>query len=205
MNGFLSDIQDEVIAGYAAGAPTAVGTAGSQSLLNALETMTYIPGSLRTGFEAQWADPANVDPTLLVRRALETPIPLHGSGQLRALRSTVATASSLPPAAARICVAGDDPEMHERANLLMLAVDARARGIVRRRARYHSSMFGTPEWAKSLLALPSLSRDDGARAIENLRASIVNELTAALPDQGVLPVVPAIFRSSDESCSSIAR
>ena len=205
MNGFLSDIQDEVIAGYAAGAPTAVGTAGSQSLLNALETMTYLPDSVVAGFEAQWADPANVDPTLLVRRALETPIPFRSNGQLHALRSTVAAAASLPPAAARICVASDDPEMHERANLLMLAVDARARGIARRRARYRPSMLGNSEWANSVLARPPWSREDGERLIESLRASIVNELTAALPDQGVLPVVPAIFRSSDASCSSIAR
>ena len=95
--------------------------------------------------------------------------------------------------------------MHERANLLMLAVDARARGIARRRAHYRPSMLGKSEWANSVLALPPWSRDDGERVIESLRTSIVNELTTALPDQGVLPVVPAIFRSSDASCSSIAR
>jgi len=146
-----------------------------------------------------------VDPTLLVRRALETPVPFRSGGRLRVPRSMVAIGALLPPAAARICVAGDDPEMHERANLLMLAVDARARGIARRRARYHPSMLGKPQWANSVLARASWSRDDGERVIESLRASIVDELTGALPDQGVLPVVPAIFRSSDESCSSIAR
>lgn len=205
MNGFLSDIQDEVIAGYAAGAPTAVGTAGSQSLLNALEAMTYVPDSVRMGFEAQWADPANVDPTLLVRRALETPVPFHSGRTFRGLHSTMATAASLPSAPVRICLADDDPEMRERANLLMLAVDARARGIARRRAHYRPSMLGRAEWANSVLARAPWSTDEGERVVDGLRASIVNELTIALPDQGVLPVVPAIFRSSDASCSSIAR
>ena len=36
--------------------------------------MTYVPDSIRVAFESQWADPRVIDPLLLVRRVLETPI-----------------------------------------------------------------------------------------------------------------------------------
>ena len=45
----------------------------------------------------------------------------------------------------------------------------------------------------------------GRRSVDGLRATIVPALTTALPGQGVLPVIPAIFRSSAVNCSSIAR
>jgi hypothetical protein len=87
----------------------------------------------------------------------------------------------------------------------MLAVDARARGIVRRRAHYRPALASQPRSAGSVVAVSPWTGEAGERLVETLRSTIVTELTTALPDQGVLPVVPAIFRSSDESCSSIAR
>ena len=41
--------------------------------------------------------------------------------------------------------------------------------------------------------------------MDALRSAIADQLTTALPGQGVLAVVPAIFRSSAANCSSIAR
>ncbi|HEY2162807.1 MAG TPA: hypothetical protein VGH04_02395, partial [Gemmatimonadaceae bacterium] len=73
-NGFLTAVQDPMLPGYAAGAPAVVGTAGAESLLGALAQMTFIPDSARDAFESQWSDPAIIDPTLLVRRVLDTPL-----------------------------------------------------------------------------------------------------------------------------------
>ena len=57
MNGFLSAIGDGSLAGYAAGAPTAVGSSATTSLVSAIEAMAYVPDSIRSSFEATWADP----------------------------------------------------------------------------------------------------------------------------------------------------
>ena len=82
-NAFLSVVQDAALTGYAAGAPAGLGLSGARSLLSALGEITYVPDSIADAFESQWADPRAVDPLLLVRRVLETPAVVRGSGPLR--------------------------------------------------------------------------------------------------------------------------
>jgi hypothetical protein len=204
-NGFLTAVQDPMLPGYAAGAPAIVGTAGAESLLGALAQMTFIPDSARDAFESQWSDPAVIDPTLLVRRVLDTPVSWRIVWQqLGRSPNTQANASMLGPASTALCPTGKSPEAAARDRLLSLAIDARARGAAIRRARYYpSSMRG--EWARGVLATPPWRTDVGESVIDALRASVVNELSGAAWAQGVVPVVPAIFRSSAASCSTIAR
>jgi hypothetical protein len=198
INGYLSAIEDGWFAGYAAGPPTAIGSAATESLVSAIEEMTYIPDSVRLGFESQWSDPGVVDPLLLVRRALEIPV---------VRRSTVLSPAGLAAVAmlpaAPLCTSDRTPQARARESLLMLAVDARARGVATRRARYRS-VATRPSWANSVLGTPPFASDEGERVVDGLRASIIAELTAAVPDQGVVPVVPAIFRSSAATCSTSA-
>jgi len=91
---------------------------------------------------------------------------------------------------ARACVAATSPETEARRTLVLLAADARARGYAVRRARY-----------RPLTSTPA----DVDRMREAIRAAILEELGTALPDQGLVPLVPAIFRSSAASCSATAR
>ena len=79
MNGFLCAVQDASLSGYAAGVPAAVGAAGVASLSSAIDQMTFVPDSVRDAFESQWSDPDVVDPVLLVRRVLETPVSWRGT------------------------------------------------------------------------------------------------------------------------------
>jgi hypothetical protein len=204
-NGFLTAVQDPMLPGYAAGAPAVVGTAGAESLLGALAQMTFIPDSARDAFESQWSDPAIIDPTLLVRRVLDTPLSWRVVWQqLARSPNTQANASMLGAPSMALCATGKSAEAAARDRLLVLAIDARARGAAIRRARYYpSSLRG--EWARGLLATPPWRTDVGESVIEALRLSVVNELSSAPWAQGVVPVVPAIFRSSSASCSTIAR
>lgn len=207
-NGFLSAIEDGLLPGYAAGAPTAIGLAGAGSLVSALEQITYVPDSVRTGFESQWADATSVDPALMIRRVLETPISWRAAlnAGCWSLEPGCQTLSSLPRAPLPLCVADRSAESRARASLLMLAVDARAHGIALRRARFRLLPSVTrPDWANGMLGLPPWSRADGERVIDGLRSTIIAELATAKADQGAVPVVPAIFRSIDASCSAIAR
>src|SRR6185437_5277409 len=194
-DGFLSAIQDGVLAGYAAGAPAAVGTAGAASLLGAIEQMTYVPDSARLSFESQWADPRLADPTLLVRRVLELPVPW------RALRHGVAGAALLDAPLSAFCESRV-PALSAREHLLTLAADARARGVITRRARY--ARPGT-EWAQSVLGTAPWSTDAGDQMVTRLRGAILAELASSFADQGLVPAAPAIFRSSAASCSTSAR
>ena len=198
-DGFLSAIEDASLAGYAAGPPTAIGVAGVRSLTSAIQEMTYVPDSVRRAFESQWSDPRVVDPSLLVRRALETPVSWRGAWQSP---SPITLPSFAPPP--RLCNRDDSPSSKARQSLLMTAIDARARGIAERRARYRPAA-ARPDWANSVLGVAPWAPEAGDRVVERLRSAIAAELTTALSDQGVVPAVPAIFLSSAGSCSSMRR
>ena len=187
-NGFLSVIEDGTLTGYAAGVPAGLGLAGARSLVAALGEITYVPDSVRTRFESQWADPRTIDPLLLVRRVLETPITVRRGG----VPGPGMDAGSSILAATRpiVCVADRSDETLARRNLVLLAVDARARGVAARRARY-----------RPIVAAP----EDAERLRDAVRSAIIAELTTALPDQGIVPLVPGSFRSNTANCSSIAR
>jgi hypothetical protein len=183
-NGFLTVVQDGLLTGYAAGSPAALGLAGTQSLLTAIGEMTYVPDSIRAGFAAQWSDPRYIDPALLVRRVVETPMMYRGAWSRQPAVGAL-LASTRPTA----CIADRSDEIEARERLLALAIDARARGVAARRLR-----------ARPLIAASA----DAERLRDAVRSSLLAELTTALQDQGLVPLVPAIFRSSAASCSTIA-
>lgn len=203
-NGFLTAVQDPVLSGYAAGPPTAIGAAAASALVSAIEQITYLPDSARQAFMAQWADPDEVDPLLLVRRVLETPVVTRGMVAWGSGRAFTSRPSQVTLPTPPVCVANPTPEVMARERLLMLAIDARARGVALRRARYRAMAFHTP-WAGSIVAVPPTTTADGERLVETLRTSVVAGLTTAVPDQGVLPLVPPIFRANASSCASISR
>ncbi len=204
-NGYLTAIEDELLPGYAAGFPTAVGNSGAEALTSAIGAVTYLPDSLRWAFESQWSDARVIDPVLLVRRALETPVSQRGTWASRTSRASwpgMAPVWFAPPS--DLCVADQSAGGRARERLLNLAVDARAQGMVRRRAIFRASGH-RGDWVNGFRGVAPWSPEPGRRMIEGLRASIVASLSSAVADQGVLPVIPAIFRSSDASCSSISR
>lgn len=197
-NGFLSAVEDPMLAGYAAGAPAGVGTVGVTSLLDAIEQMTYISDTARVNFEAAWANPETIDPTILVRRVLETPVAWRFTWP-RPNRATLP--ASLQPG---VCSLGSSAEAKARRHLLALAVDARARGALLRRARFYPTSMRY-DWVNSAIGAAPWNRELGDALEMSLRMSVVSELSTSLSAQGVVPLVPAIFRSNDASCSAIDR
>jgi len=198
-NGFLSAIEDDMLAGYAAGQPVAIGISGATSLTATLDQMTYLPDSVRDPFESQWSNAGVVDPVLLVRRVLETPVSWRAAWQWRA-----GAGSLLPPAESSVCVSDDSPESRARERLLLLAVDARARGVASRRARFRPASMRA-DWANSVLGTAPWRPDEGERLIDGLRTVILDQIATALSNQGLVLAVPAIFASNAASCSSIVR
>ncbi len=196
-NGFLSAVQDGAITGYAAGVPTAIGHAGVASLIAALDQMTFIADSLQTGFESFWSDATTIDPLLLVRRVFTTPIP-HGAF------STHAGGLSLSPGTVEFCTDDSSDEGRARARLVATAIGARAHGVAMRRARYRFP-GGRSDWTYGLLGVAPWSADAANDVVTSLAAALAAELRNASADQGVVPAVPASFRSINSSCAAIAR
>ena len=197
-NGFLTAVEDPLLAGYAAGAPAAIGSVGVTSLLDALDQMTYVSDTARATFEATWANPETLDPTILVRRILETPVAWR-FGWTRPNRA--ALPASVKPA---LCSLGSSAEAKARRQLLTLAVDARARGSLTRRAKFYPASMRY-DWVSSVIGSAPWSRELGDALASSFRMSVVNDLSMSLSAQGVVPLVPAILRSSDASCSAIDR
>ena len=198
-NGFLTAVQDAMLPGYAAGPPVAIGATGASSLLSAIEQMTYVPDSLRATFEVAWADASIVDPVVMVRRVLETPVSWRG------LSSRVGHAQVvLPIGSVAACLPALTPEAQARERLLVLAVDARARGAAVRRARFYSAN-ARADWARALLGTPPWRSDLDDGLLEGLRASVLTELANQWSAQGVVPVVPGAFRASAETCVASSR
>jgi hypothetical protein len=109
-----------------------------------------------------------------------------------------------PPAQPAFCSLGSSPEAKARRRLLSLAVDARAQGALLRRAKFYPASMRT-DWVNSVIGAAPWNNELGDALMRSLRMSVVSELSSSLSAQGVVPLVPAIFRSNDASCSVIER
>jgi hypothetical protein len=197
MNGFLSAVQDASLPGYAAGSPAAVGTAATGSLISAIDQMTYISDSIQTSFEGTWSNASSIDPVLMVRRVLAAPVP-------RGAFSRPGLSAMLPPLRPSLCIEGRTDESRARERVALLAVEARARGIVERRARYRFP-GGRNDWANGMLGVVPWSHESADAMVSSVASALIAELRGASSDQGVIDAVPASFRSSDADCVALSR
>src|SRR6185312_6265297 len=91
------------------------------------------------------------------------------------------------------------PELRAREQLLDLALDARALGIARMRARWYPESQ-RPAWAHSVLEEAPWSATPGAEAVRRIRAALAAQLDAPRGDQ-LRFATPSIFRVSSSTCS----
>src|SRR5205085_7760322 len=122
-----------------------------------------------------------VDPVLLVRRVLETPVSWRAMWQSRS-----GAGALLPAVQSFVCVGDDSPESRARERLLMLAVDARARGVASRRAKFRPAGMRA-DWANSVLGAAPWNSGDGERLIDGLCTAILDQLAGPVPNQHLDP------------------
>jgi hypothetical protein len=170
VNGHLSAVQDEVLAGHVAVLPRDVGGWSAQALADVLEEMTLVGAPLREWLLAQWG-PARVRrPYALAREVIATPARRRsgpaarvGSGRVELpTRSLCAAATHDEPARARIALA-------------QLAAESRARGMLRARAELYPEN-ARPAWAESLLGAAPWSPEPGQDAVRRVAAVILSRL-----------------------------
>jgi hypothetical protein len=193
-NGFLSAVQDAALPGYAAGAPT-IGEAGVESLLSALDQMTFVPDSASDAFRAAWADAAAIDPSLVLRRVFAAPV----SFRAMAIANPF---DKLPAPPLAVCMSDDSPEGKAREQLVELAVEARARGIAARRARYHHGA-GRSGVSNAIRALAPWDPSPAEPYIRNIESAIVYSLRSSPGDGGIVDAVPAPFGGMRDRCQPL--
>jgi hypothetical protein len=200
MNGYLSAVQDGVLTGYGAVAAPEVAREGAQAMIGALDEMTLVAPATRAWFVDTHGRGRTVPMTELTRRVLDVPL---GPGDRKATSVIRSPADLLVPsghASARTLVALsagcradqlDDRLADERARVLEEAADARARGVLARRARYAATADRAPWQLRALLgnawnpAVGDQARVDLRDAI--LRRAVLN----ATPRGGTALVLQA--------------
>jgi hypothetical protein len=199
-DGYLSAVQDAALTGYTTVSPVAMIFGAARPLVDAVEEMTYLPETVREGFLAQWADGRAVDPYILVRHVLSLPL------QRRRIVLSPSPFDddplSLTSGGSVACAAhGDLPaDLKARQRLLDLALDARALGMARMRARWFTTS-GRPAWASSVLEVAPWSPASGDLAVDRIRAFLASQLDAVRGGDQLRFAVPSIFLPSASTCS----
>lgn len=199
-DGYLTAVQDAALTGYTTVSPVSMIFGAARPLVDAVEEMTYLPEPVREDFLARWADSRAVDPYLLVRHVLSMP--------LQRRRIVLGPSPfdddplSLTTKSTSTCVERDnlDPELRARQDLLDLALDSRALGLARMRARWFAT-DSRPAWASSVLGAAPWSPVPGELAVRRIRAYLVSQLDAVRGGDQLRFGVPSIFLPSASSCS----
>jgi hypothetical protein len=200
MNGYLSAVQDGVLTGYGAVAAPEVAREGAQAMIGALDEMTLVTPATRAWFVDTHGRGRTVPVAELTRRVLDVPLSPADRKAGRVLRSPADVLVPSGHASARTLVALsagcradrlDDRLEDERARVLEEAADARARGLLARRAHYAATADRAPWQARALLGNawnPSI--EDAARV--ELRDAILRKaVLTATPRGGTALVLQA--------------
>ena len=199
-DGYLTAVQDAALTGYTTVSPVSMIFGAARPLVDAVEEMTYLPEQVREDFLARWADARAVDPYLLVRHVLS--MPLQRRRIILGPSPFDDDPLSLTTKRTSSCVGRDDlaPELRARQDLLDLALDSRALGLARMRARWFAA-DNRPAWASSVLGAAPSSPVPGELAVRRIRAFLVSQLDAARGGDQLRFGVPSIFLPSASSCS----
>lgn len=199
-DGYLTAVQDAALTGYTTVSPVSMIFGAARPLVDAVEEMTYLPEPVREDFLARWSDARAVDPYLLVRHVLS--MPLQRRRVVLGPSPFDDDPLSLTTKGTSTCVDRDDlpPELQARQDLLDLALDSRALGLARMRARWFSA-DSRPAWASSVLETAPWSHEPGELAVRRVRAFLVSQLDAVRGGDQLRFAVPSIFPPSASSCS----
>lgn len=166
-SGFLSAVHDELLTGHVIH-PERLRTAGrSRSLLNALQEMTTV-----APFASEDQEPSA---QTLLRWSLAGPVD-------RRVAAEIVRGESRPWMPVRVVGGTCNEDVSDRALLVRMAAESRARGWLRQRARWIAEA-DRPAWARSILRQGPWSDELAERRVAELRDYILIELaaSAALP------------------------
>jgi len=146
-NGYLTAIQEQLVVGYAASAGDAPSLSAASAMVRGLAEMTSIPDSIVRGYLGRWQSLDDLDPAAAMVRLLEAPVTVR-----RAARSPFGMAPGMTAALTipGTCRLDRLQSGSARDRLAAATIQARARGIVTRRARLTPDS-NRPAWAHAIL------------------------------------------------------
>ena len=135
-NGYLSAIEDPLLAGFAALPADAPSLDAARAIVGTLAEMTFVPDSISQGYLRRWASLESLEPSTVLMRTMDASVfsrrpPRVPFGVSRQTAAELATSVLCQLDVMRTGTADE--------RLLSMAIDARARGIAVRRARYAPS------------------------------------------------------------------
>jgi hypothetical protein len=185
-NGYLSAIQDPLLAGFATAPSDAPALESASALVRTIGEMVPMPDSASAGYLGRWSSLDAIDPVAVILRAMDTPIVTRRTP--RALFG-FSPSMMLDLATGGLCRvdAMRDGSPHER--VVAMAIDARATGIVARRARYMPPS-DRPAWARAAMGDPLVPSDAADEITRRTAASVAEGLGRA----GLMDFPPPPFR-----------
>lgn len=196
MNGYLSAVQDGVLTGYGAVAAPEASRDGAQAMIRALDEMTIVAPATRSWFLETHGRARTVPVPELTRRVLSVPLTGADRRLVQGTRSPLDWAVPSGEASARTIIALssgcrdaiDSRLAEERAEVLVEAADARARGLLALRAQRAATSARAPWQLRALMGnawTPSYA--DHAR--EQLRDAILRRAVLAATPRGAAALV----------------
>jgi hypothetical protein len=199
-NGYLSAVQDGVLTGYGAVAAPEVSRDGAQAMVRALDEMTLVSTATRSWFVDTLGRGRSLPITELTRRVLEVPLTSADRRVVEGFRTPADFVAPSGEMSARTLVAlgagcrddgsHDQRLLEERAQTLIAAADARARGMLLRRAHFAATIDRAPWQARALLG-NAWSPEFAGETRANLRDAILRRAVAASSPRGGVAVVAA--------------
>ena len=199
MNGYLSAVQDGVLTGYGAVAAPEVARDGAEAMIRALDEMTLVTPATRAWFVETYGRGRSVPVAELTRRVLDVPLtggdrrlgPVARSGAELVAPSGEASARALIALGSGCRGARLDSRLADaRARVLVEAADARARGLIARRAHYAATSERAPWQVRALLG-NAWAPGFADHAQLELRDAILRRAVAAAAPRGTAAVVAA--------------
>ena len=200
MNGYLSAVQDGVLTGYGAVAAPEVAREGAPAMIRALDEMTLVTPATRAWFVDTHGRGRTVPMTELTRRVLDVQLTSADRKPASGLRSPADILIPSGHASARALVAlsagcrADQIDVRladERARVLEEAADARARGLLARRARYAATADRAPWQVRALLGNAWNPGIEGTARVELRDAILRRAVLNATPRGGTALVLQA--------------
>jgi hypothetical protein len=197
MNGYLSAVQDGVLTGYGAVAAPEVARDGAEAMVRALDEMTVVAPPTRSWFVDTHGRGRLTPVAELTRRVLEVPLTSADRRLDPGVRPAADLVASSGESSARALIALgsscrgpvlDARLADQRARVIVEAADARARGLMARRARYAASNDRAPWQLRALLG-NAWSPSFADRAQIELRDAILRRAVLAASPRGAAAVV----------------
>jgi hypothetical protein len=185
-NGHLSAIEDPLLSGFAATPGDAASLEAASSLVHGLAEMTWMPDSLASDYVRRWQSLDQLDPSTIVLRMADAPMSMR-----RGARPVFGVSQSMMTdlATGMLCRMEVLRSGTAQERLIAMAIDARARGIVVRRARYSSPAM-RPAWAQAALGAVPYHPAAADEILRRTTAAVAEGAARA----GLIELAPAPFR-----------